>query len=252
MNMACGGCESGKTYTLQLLDKVQHNETTLSLSFANLEPLTWKAGDSSKVFVAIDGVMEGKKFSYVSLPDEKVVKFTTRIREPISDYKEAIDGLQKGDFIEVSEPSGEFTLVRDNRPALLLSNGVGIAAVRTLIKDFEANPIGVVALTQINVDDTGNLYEAELDEIKRSTQGFNSIYVNHRSDFYPQMDYASQELMMAAGFIPYFYVVGSDDFVLDVTAHLMSIGFDESDIIRDGQGSGGGCGCGGSGGCGCS
>jgi len=250
--MACGGCGSGKTYTLQLVDKELQNDTTLSMSFVKLEPFDWKAGDSAKVYVPIDGVMEGKKLSFVTLPDEKVIKFTTRIRTPISDYKEAIEGLKKGDLIEVSEPSGDFSLIRDDRPALLLSNGVGIAAVRTLIKDFEKDLSGVGLLTQINVDSTGDLYKDELYRLYMHTKGFKSIYVKHRTEFYQQMDFASQDLMMAAGFIPYFYVVGSDDFVLDVTAHLMSVGFDESDIITDGQGSSGGCGCSGSSGCGCS
>lgn len=250
--MACGGCGSGKTYTLQLVDKEQHNETTLSMSFLSLEPLDWKAGNSAKVFVPIDGVMEGQKYSFVTLPDEKVVKFTTRIRTPLSDYKVAIDSLEKGDIIEVSEPSGEFSLIRDDRPALLLSNGVGIAAVRTLIKEFEKDDAGVGALTQINVDNTGELFKDEFRDIEGKCKGFKSMYVAHRTDFYQQMEFASQDLMLAAGFIPYFYVVGSDDFVLDVTAHLMSIGFDEADIVTDGQGSGGGCGCSSSGGCGCS
>lgn len=252
MHMACGGCGSGKTYTLQLIDKEQHNETMMVLSFVQLESLNWKAGDSTKLYVPIDGVMEGKKFSFVTLPDEKMIKFVTTINSPLSDYDQAIEGLKKGDFVEVSEPSSDFALVRDERPALFLSNGAGVAAVRTLIRDFKMDTSGVGRLTQINVDSPGELYEEELSNIEATTKGFKSIYVAHKTDFYQEIDDASQELMIALGFIPYFYLVGSDDFVLDVTAHLLGVGFDEADLITDGQGFGGSCGCSSSGGCGCS
>lgn len=119
-------------------------------------------------------------------------------------------------------------------------------------------------MTQINVDSTGTIYDDEFSELESNDNTFKSIYVKHRSEFYKQLDYATQELMFATGRIPYFYVVGSDEFLRDVTASITSVGFDERDILTDGQSvasiSSGMCGCGlvtaeecgcGSGGCGC-
>lgn len=250
--MACGGCSSDRSYTLQLIDKVQHNDTTVSFDFAGLEKFTWKEGDSSKLFVPIDGVMEGMKFSYVTLPEEKLVRFTTRIRHERSDYKEQMNQLTIGDLVEVSEPDGSFALQRDSRPALLLSNGVGIAAMRGLVKSFGKDQEGVNRLTQINVDNTGDLYKEEFEALAERLNSFKSIYVNHREEFYKQVDFESQTLMLTSGYVPLFYVVGSESFLLDVTAYLMSVGFDETDVVTDGQGCGSSCGCGSSGGCGCS
>lgn len=247
--MACGGCGSTQTYTLQFLNKQQHNADTYSFDFAALERMAWKEGDSAKVYMAMDGDLEGKKFSFVTMPEEKVVRFTTRIRQERSNYKDRWDSLVPGDFVEVSSPGGQFSLRRGDRPALLLSNGVGIAAMRTLIKAFAKDSSGVHRLTQINVDSRHHLYEDEFGALAEEVSGFKSFYKDHREDFYPVVDFEAQNLMLATGYVPYFYVVGSDSFVLDVTAYLMRVGFDEADIITDGS-SAGGCGGGGCGGCG--
>ncbi len=256
--MACGGCGSDRTYTLQMTNRIEHNDETYSLDFTALEPVAWTAGASSKLYVPIDGELVGKKMSFVTLPSEPTIRFTTRIRETCSDYKSALNALKTGDLIEISEPSGGFGLKRGDRPALLLSNGVGLAAMRTLIKDYEHNQEGIWRLAQINADRGDYLYEEELNAISVSTPSFKSYYVHHREDFYRQVDFECQNLMLATGYVPYVYVVGSEGFVGDVYEYLIGVGFDPEDMITDGpapqEASSGGCGgCSGScGGCGCS
>lgn len=258
--MACA-CSSGRTYTLQLIERHQHTRDTFSFDFAALEPLQWKEGDSSKLYVPISGEMVGKKFSYATLPEEHRIRFTTRIRNLRSRYKDTMDRLKVGDFVEVSGPGGHFCLERDGRPALLLSNGVGIATMRPLVLAYDNDGAEVPRMIQINVDSTGSIYEDEFAGIAMKNDRFKSIYADHRQDFYSQVDFASQEIMFTTGLVPHFYVVGSDDFIQNVSGYLMSVGFDLADIITDGQSVGGGCGCsseesagcgcGSSGGCGC-
>lgn len=250
--MACG-CSSGTRQVLQLVDTIQHNAITYSFDFASLEPIAWQEGDSSKLFMAIGNKVEGKKFSFATLPDEKKIRFTTRIREEASDYKNEMAKLKVGDFVEITSPGGFFTLIRDDRPILLLSNGVGIATMRSLVKAYDSNQEGIPRLSQINVDNAGEIYRDELADIAYNNNQFKSIYTKNRSEFYEQVDYESQELMFSTGRVPYFYIVGSDDFLVNVSGYLMSVGFDEADIMTDGQSIGGGCGCGSSpeAGCGC-
>ncbi len=239
--MACA-CKSGSKQTLQLIDRVAHNPTTYSFDFTSLEPLEWREGDSSNLFVQIQQKTMGKKFSYATLPNEHIIRFTTRIRENRSDYKEALSQLNIGDFVEVTEPSGGFTLRRDERPALLLSNGVGIATMRGLIHAYVNNPIGIGRISQINVDHSGFIYKEEFDSLARSHPDIKSIYTKHRNDFWQAVELEVQELLYGTGKMPYFYVVGSDAFILDVEAYIRSRGFDESDMILDRQS--GACGCG--------
>lgn len=253
--MACG-CQTNTVYPLELHNIVHHNAETISYDFKSILPLSWYEGDSSKLFIHVNGERVGKKFSYATLPSEDIIRFTTRIRENRSAYKEKLAKLTIGDLIDVSEPSGEFWLKRDGRPALLLSNGVGIAAMRSLIKAFIEDSSQIRGLTQINIDRDGNIYKDEFDQFVGSHPQFTSIYTSTRNEFYQQVDFECQKLMLESGIIPNIYIVGSDNFVIDTMNHAMHLGFGQEDIVTDGsfdQLFEGGCDCSStdSGGCGC-
>lgn len=239
--MACS-CKTGRRTALQLIDKYTNNEETYTFDFATLEPITWKEGDSSALVVTIDGVglEDSRKLSYATVPQEKVVRFTTRIREKGSLFKEQLKKLTVGDFVDVTFPEGNFSLKRENRPALLLSNGVGVATMRALVKAFDYDATGVGKLTQINVDSAGSIYKKEFEALYEDNKNFTSVYQAHRDGFYKAVDEETRQLMFGTGSIPYFYIVGSDAFVEDVTLYLEGSGFETEDILNDKQG----CGCG--------
>lgn len=251
--MACE-CHTSENINLQLKAVTQHNKDTYSFDFISEDPVFWKEGDSSKVILDIDGYKEGRKLSLVTLPFEDTIRYTTRIRKNPSLFKEFLGKLQVGDKVESTYPSGEFYLRRDGRPALLLSNGVGLATMRSLIKAFNNDSTHVNKMTQINVDNSGRLYQDEMEGLAKDNLFFSSIYTANREEFYDVLDYESQKLMFQTGIIPNVYVVGSDRFVIDVSSYLMSVGYDQNQIITDGFYSlgascGSGCGCS-SGGCG--
>lgn len=239
--MACS-CKTGRRTALQLIDKYSNNDETYTFDFAALEPLTWKEGDSSALVMTIDGVglEDSRKLSYATLPQEKVVRFTTRIREKGSLFKEQLRKLKVGDFVDVTYPEGDFTLKRDGRPALLLSNGVGVATMRALVKAFDYDGKGIGKLTQINVDRGGAIYREEFEGLYKDNQQFTSVYTSHRDGFYEAVDEETRQLMFGTGQMPYFYIVGSDAFVGDVGQYLQASGFSQEDIVTDLQG----CGCG--------
>lgn len=239
--MPCS-CKSGQRTALQLFDKVKENDTTYTFDFVPIEPLGWKEGDSSAVVVNVAsvGMEDSRKLSYATMPSEKVIRFTTRITEEPSLFKEEMLSLNKGDFVEITYPEGQFDLVREGRPAMLLSNGVGIAAIRALVIAFHENPHQIDHMTQINVDRSGCIYREEFETISKTNSHFTSHYAKHRDDFYGLLEDEARQLMFTNGRMPYFYVVGSDSFVEEVTFYLYGIGFEESDILTDQQG----CGCG--------
>ena len=227
-------CTCKTRYTLQLINKFQHSDDTFSLDFVSIEPMTWREGDHSNLYVQLpDGRSQHKKFSYATMPEEKVIRFTTRAREPISNYKQHLMGLSVGDFMEVSQPSGHFSLLREDRPVLLLSNGVGIATVRALVKAFMNDPTGINRMIQINVDRSGRIYGDEFDQL--SGGKFQSIYADNRFSFFEEIRNATTELLFGTGKMPFFYVVGSYDFVMSVQGHLLGEGFDYDDILLDKQ-----------------
>ncbi|CAH2213432.1 ferredoxin--NADP reductase [Tepidibacter aestuarii] len=241
-----------KRYSIKLINIIKHNNETFSFDFKSSKLKEWSEGDSSKIFISIKGQEVGKKFSYTTLPYESHIRFTTRIRMNRSEYKDQLSKLKIGDTIEITEPQGNFKLLREKRPIVLLSNGVGIAAVRSLIKAYQRNKSNIPIVVQINVDSTGAIYKSEFDELMNKTSHFSSYYTSHRGEFYKRLDHEIQKIVSAYEEDPYLYVVGSDNFVSDIIRHLKDVGFLDCDIITDAHvSSGGSCGCSISGGCGC-
>lgn len=240
--MACG-CQSNGTIPLEVTNIIEHNDETVSFDFVSVLPMYWSEGNSSKLFLNINGDYVGKTFSYATLPDENVIRFTTRIRDNRSNYKNKMAKLSVGDIIDVSEPSGSFELKRDGRPALLLSNGVGIATMRSLIKSYEQNQNGIGSLTQVNVDRSGEIYKDEFLNIEGRQTQFTSVYTSNRNEFYDKVLFESQRLMFGTGMIPNIYIVGSDNFIIDTMSYLTTLGINTRDIYTDGQMNSGGCGC---------
>jgi len=241
--MACG-CQSNGRVPLEVTNIIEHNDETVSFDFVSVLPMNWFEGDSSKLFLNINGNDVGKTFSYATLPSEKIIRFTTRIREERSDYKTSMSKISVGDIIDVSQPSGDFELRRDDKPALLLSNGVGIATMRSLIKSYEDSQNGIGRLTQINVDRSGDIYKEEFEEIEARLTQFTSVYTSNRNEFNETVLFESQRLMFGTEKIPNIYIVGSDSFIIDTMAYLSTLGINPKDIHTDGPvSSSGGCGC---------
>lgn len=249
--MSCG-CSGDLKQQVQLKQLIKHNDEVFSFDFSNIFPLSWEAGSYSKVFVKVEGKLMGKKLSYASLPEEGMLRFTTRIKADKSPYKKALMQLKIGDFVEITLPKGKLELLRVNQPILLLSSGVGIATMRALIKAFENDANGIPEMIQINVDGSGAIFKEELDAIAEKNQNFKSLYCVDRKSFYHVMDHALQSMMMRFEEEPLVYVVGSDAFVYDLTSHLLDLGLSENQIQVEGVlGALGTCGCGPESGCGC-
>lgn len=248
--MSCA-CSEAPRCQLKLTKRIAHNDQTYSFEFSSAEPITWQAGDSSKLYLPMMGHEMGKKFSHANAVGDNTVRFTTRIRPKASLYKQRLDQLQIGDTLEATLPSGHFGLRRDHRPVVLLSNGVGIAAVRPHILAYANDDSAVPQLLQLNVDRSGKLYHSEFEQIANACNGFSSHYSSSRQGFYEQLDYHLQAVIDKHSQSPLIYVVGSDSFVIATMSHLQDRGIQKNDIITDGDRVAGGCGCGEEASCGC-
>lgn len=244
--MSCA-CASEPRHQLRLVNIIKHSEETYSYDLDMTDLPTWAEGDSSKVFLSIGEKEVGKAFSHATLPKEGVIRFTTRIKEVPSEYKAELAKKQLGDLIEITTPKGNFSLRRDHRPIVLLSNGVGIAATRSLVKAFEQDQTGIPVLIQINVDATGEIYGEEFSQLEQSLDSFKSRYLKGRTAFFPELKDTIIELWNQRDETPLFYVVGSEQFVTDTVTYLYEGGYTDADVVTDGSG----CGCSSTGGCGC-
>lgn len=240
--MSCA-CASEPRFQLELKHIESTSAETFSFDFHSPALDNWSEGDSSKLYLMVNGVAVGKKFSVATLPSESVIRFTTRIKQVPSDYKAALAKVQVGETVEITSPKGAFNLRREGRPVVLLSNGVGIAAIRSLVKAYEVDASGIPLLYQLNVDSRERIYGTEFDGIASKTPGFKSIYTTGRVAFAETLKSVIGSLWMQYDSRPYFYVVGSESFVADTLTFLREAGYDLEDIVLD-ESSCGSCGCG--------
>lgn len=239
--MSCA-CASEPRHPLTLKAVHQHSEDIFSFDFESPEINTWREGDSAKLYLTVAGEPVGRKFSFASLPGEACIRFTTRIKPLRSDFKSSLAALKAGEMVELTAPQGEFALKREQRPIVLLSNGVGIAAMRSLIKAYEADQTGVPVLYQLNVDGSGALYEAEFNALAKALTTFQSAYTKNRLDFYHALTEVVKHMENQYEESAYYYAVGSEQFVTDVTAFLNDAGIANIAIVTDSHA--GGCDCG--------
>ena len=251
--MACGGCSSENTYTLQLIKKVVLSATVYSYEFKALEPFIWQEGNKAEIFVPINGELVEQTYALATIPEEGTIAFAIKISKEISAYEEQLMSLVEGDIVEVSEPKGNLTLRRDQRPILLLSDDIGILSFRGLVKAFEENQDDIDYLTQINVSSEERPYKEEMDDLSENVNGFKSVYSRDRASIYQLVDFENQALMVKTGQVPYFCIAGDDSFVSELSSYLISVGFNEEDIMMDREASNDDCsGCSGGGCSGCS
>ncbi|MCH4888110.1 hypothetical protein EZV73_11035 [Acidaminobacter sp. JC074] len=247
--MSCS-CGPKERYELEIIDIIKHDEFTYSYDFkGDLE--SWHEGDASKLILDVDGKEEARRFSYVTLEDEDLIRFTTRIKSSPSSYKSKLHEHKIGDVLKVSSPKEGLRLKRENRPVALISNGVGIAAIRAYIKKYEKDSLGIPEMLQINVDRHGKIFQEEMNDFEKRLS-FRSIYLDDRKTFYSRLDFEMQTLMEKHQVEPYIYVIGSDAFVIETRSHLKTLGFSNEDILIEKHVlSSESCGCGPDNGCGC-
>lgn len=79
-------------------------------------------------------------FTLSSSPTEPLLAITTRLREPMSPFKQALAALQPGDTVTISEPMGDFVLPKDpSVPIVFVAGGIGITPVRSMVKFLHDN-----------------------------------------------------------------------------------------------------------------
>lgn len=230
--MGCGQEERKNYYcTLKQIESI--DKITYNIDFTSDDLKTWREGDHSMLILNVKGELVGKKLSYASLPEDGYIRFTTRIDASSSDYKKTMLSLVKGEEVKISEPSGEFKLKRDNRPLVLVSNGVGIAVMRPLIQLYLKDHSQIPVLINMNVDSRSNIYKEELS--KAQNDRFKTYYLSHRSTYYSMLYHELKMLVKTYKCKPIIYMAGSDPFVEETYAYLKDLDFTDDDLVIGGQ-----------------
>ena len=196
------------------------------------EDFTWEEG--SHTHFALEGFNAGDKpnrslirhMSISTLPLENSIGITTRIREQCSEFKTILRNLEVGNEVAIFKTHSNVPLKREDKNVYLLSSGVGLATFRPLVLDYLERADNVNHIHSLNIDSSKdflftNIFESAPDK------KFISQFVDNRKDYYKEVKH------LAADKDGLFYVVGSDEFLVQNIEVLREQGIKPEQIMLD-------------------
>ncbi|PIC87304.1 dihydropteridine reductase [Sporosarcina sp. P20a] len=193
---------------------------------------TWEEG--SHTHFALEGFNAGDKpnrslirhMSISTLPHENFIGITTRIREQCSEFKNILRKLEVGDEVAIFKTHSNVPLKREDKNVYLLSSGVGLATFRPLVLDYFDRADHVNHIHSLNIDSSNNFLFTNIFE-SAPDKNFTSQFVDTRKDYYEEVK------SLSADKEGLFYVVGSDEFLLQNIAVLREQGIKPEQIMID-------------------
>ncbi|MEK3936922.1 dihydropteridine reductase [Sporosarcina sp. FSL W7-1349] len=196
------------------------------------EGFTWEEG--SHTHFALEGFNAGDKpnrslirhMSISTLPHENSIGITTRIREQCSEFKSILRNLEVGNEVAIFKTHSNVPLKRDGKNVYLLSSGVGLATFRPLVLDYFERADNVNQIHSLNIDSSKDFLFTTIFE-SAPDKNFTSQFVDNRKDYYEEVK------NLAADKDGLFYVVGSDEFLVQNIEVLREQGIKPEQIVLD-------------------
>ncbi|WP_077617493.1 dihydropteridine reductase [Bacillus sinesaloumensis] len=196
------------------------------------EGFTWEEG--SHTHFALEGFNAGEKpnkslvrhMSISTLPYENAIGITTRIREKCSEFKMILRDLEVGSEVAIFKTYSNVPLKREDKNIYLLSSGVGLATFRPLVLDYLNRADNVNQINSLNIDSSKEFLFTDIFESVPDKK-FTAQFVDNRNDYYEEVK------KFAADQDGLFYVVGSDEFVVQNIELLREQGVKPEQIMLD-------------------
>lgn len=196
------------------------------------EDFTWEEG--AHTHLALKGFNEGEKpnkglvrhMSICTLPAENSIGITTRIKEQCSEFKSILRKLNVGDEVALFKIHSNVPLKRQDKNIYLLSSGVGLATFRPLVLTYLNQPENVKSIHSLNIDSKRNFLFTDVftsDPVKN----FTAEFVDNRNDYYEEVK------KLAADQEGLYYIVGSDEFILQNIDVFREQGITLEQIVLD-------------------
>lgn len=196
------------------------------------EDFTWEEG--SHTHLALEGFSRGdqpdrsliRHMSISTLPHENAIGITTRIREQCSKFKTILRGFEVGDEVALFKTHSNVPLKREDKNVYLLSSGVGLATFRPLVLDYFDRADNVNHIHSLNIDSSKDFLFTTVFE-SAPDKKFTAQFVDNRKDYYEEVK------KLAADKDGLFYVVGSDEFLIQNIEVLREQGIKPEQIMLD-------------------
>ncbi|WOV87019.1 dihydropteridine reductase [Sporosarcina oncorhynchi] len=193
---------------------------------------TWEEG--SHTHFALEGFNTGEKpnrglirhMSISTLPHENLIGITTRIKEQCSEFKSILRTLQVGDEVAIFKTHSNVPLKREDKNVYLLSSGVGLATFRPLVLEYMKRDDNVGHIHSLNVDSSKDFLFQDVFNTATDNK-MTAKFVENRKDYYEEVK------QLATDKEGLFYVVGSDEFLMQNIEVLFEQGIKPEQIMLD-------------------
>lgn len=196
------------------------------------EDFTWEEG--SYTHFALEGFNAEAKpnrdlirhMSISTMPHEKSIGITTRIREQCSEFKSILRNLEVGNEVAIFKTISNIPLKREDKNVYLLSSGVGLATFRPLVLDYLEHADNVKHVHSLNIDSSKDFLFTDIFE-STPEQNFTAEFVENRKDYYEKVKELTNDKN------GHFYIVGSDEFLRQNIEVLQARGINSDQIKLD-------------------
>lgn len=196
------------------------------------EDFTWDEG--AHTHFALEGFNAGDKpnrslvrhMSISTLPIEGKIGITTRIKAQCSEFKTILKGMQAGDKVALFKTHTNVPLFEEGKPLYLLSSGVGLATFRSVALKYLNNDTNVPSVHSLNVDSSEQYLFTDIFR-DNEAKNFTASFVPTRDAYYAEVEKLAQNTDAL------FYVVGSDEFLMQNIAILRRAGVPVANIKLD-------------------
>ena len=123
------------TFEAALVGRELVAEWTMAFRFAKPADWTYRAGQFIDITLLdppeTDAEGNTRGFSISSAPSEDVIMITTRLRDTA--FKRVLQAMPMGTPVTIEGPFGDFRLHHADRPAVVLTGGIGITPFRSIL-----------------------------------------------------------------------------------------------------------------------
>lgn len=219
---------------LKLKEKRKESHNVTSFVFEPWKKIEFKAGQYLEWTLAhssSDSRGIRRYFTIASSPTENFIMLTTKFSDQSSSFKTALQKLEQGGEIIVSNLEGEFTLPKDlSKKLVFLAGGIGITPFRSMIKYLiDTGEKRNIVLLFSNKTSEDIVFKEIL--IEGEKKGLRTVYVNTDEMGYLDEDFIKKEISDWKERL--FFVSGPEPMVEAFRKMLFRMGLPKNQIKTD-------------------
>jgi ferredoxin-NADP reductase len=207
-----------------------------SFRFRRPQGFDFDPGQFLFITILIGGEKKRKHFTISSSPTEKsFIEFTKKIMED-HEFSTALNELQIGDWAYIDGPYGEFTFKGEFSTIGMITGGIGITPLRSMIKYCTDNALNSqITLLYGNRSEENITFGEELSNLEKRNKNLRIVHtLSHPSDKWNGRR-GHVDLQMIKDEIPnylerVFYVCGPPALVNDLVNALKTLGVPDGKI----------------------